>query len=68
MITSLLDDALFVSWLGITFLALASVSTAISTTGARVMSERTRDILFYVGMIAWILTILILFYSVTHFK
>lgn len=68
MITSLLDDALFVSWLGITFLVLASVSTAISTTGVRVMSERTRDILFYAGMIAWILTILILFYSVTHFK
>ena len=68
MITSLLDDALFVSWLGITFLVLASVSTAISTTGARVMSERTRDILFYVGMISWIMTILILFYSVTHFK
>ena len=68
MITSLLDDALFVSWLGITFLVLASVSTAISTSGVRVMSERTRDILFYVGMIAWILTILILFYSVTHFK
>lgn len=68
MITSLIANELFVNWLGVTFLVLASVSTAITTAGVHVIPERTRDILFYVGMISWIMTILILFYSVTHFK
>lgn len=68
MITSLLDDALFMTWLGIATMVVGVVSTVLAMLGTHTLTERVRTILTWIGVISIVLFAAVLSFNVTHFK
>ena len=68
MITSLLDDALFMTWLGIATMVVGVVSTVLAIHGVHTLTEKVRTVLAWIGVISIVLFIAVLVFNVTHFK
>ena len=68
MITSLLDDALFMTWLGIATMVVGVVSTVLATLGVHTLTEKVRTILTWIGVVSILLFTVVLVFNVTHFK
>ena len=68
MITSLLDDALFMTWLGIATMVVGVVSTVLAIHGVHTLTEKVRTVLTWIGSISTLLFAVVLVFIVTHFK
>lgn len=68
MITSLLEDELFMIMLGITTMILGVGSTVLSILGVHTLTNRIRTILSWIGVISIVLFVCALCFNVTHFK
>lgn len=68
MITSLLEDELFMIMLGITTMILGVGSTVLAMLGVHTLTEKVRAILTWIGVISTLLFAAVLVFIVTHFK
>lgn len=68
MITSLLENELFMVCLGFTTLVVGVVSTVLAMLGVHTLTEKVRTILTWIGVISIVLFTAVLFFLVTHFK
>lgn len=68
MITSLLEDELFMIWLGIATMVVGVVSTVLAVLGAHTLTEKVRTILTWIGVVSILLFTVVLVFNVTHFK
>lgn len=68
MITSLLEDELFMIMLGITTMILGVGSTVLAMLGVHTLTEKVRAILTWIGVISTLLFAVVLVFIVTHFK
>lgn len=68
MITSLLEDELFMIMLGITTMILGVGSTVLAMLGVHTLTEKVRTILTWIGVISIVLFVCALCFNVTHFK
>lgn len=68
MITSLLEDELFMIMLGITTMILGVGSTVLAMLGVHTLTNRIRTILLWIGVVSIVLFVCVLCFNVTHFK
>ena len=68
MITSLLEDELFMIMLGITTMILGVGSTVLAMLGVHTLTEKVRTILTWIGTVSILLFTVVLVFNVTHFK
>ena len=68
MITSLLEDELFMVWLGAATMVVGVVSTVLAMLGVHTLTEKVRVILTWIGVISIALFVCVLCFNVTHFK
>lgn len=68
MITSLLEDELFMVWLGIATMVVGVVSLVLAIYGVHYFAERVRTRLTWIGSISTLLFAVVLVFIVTHFK
>ena len=68
MITSLLEDELFMVMFGITTLVVGVVSIVLAMLGVHTLTEKVRVILTWIGVVSTLLFAVVLVFNVTHFK
>lgn len=68
MITSLLEDELFMVWLAAATMVVGVVSTVLAMLGAHTLTEKVRTILTWIGVVSILLFTVVLVFNVTHFK
>lgn len=68
MITSLLENELFMIWLGIATMVVGVVSTVLAILGVHTLTEKVRVILTWIGAVSILLFTVVLVFNVTHFK